>query len=282
MGFAGARRKCHPLCKVVDLKPKGYARAPSPEAPCMSSSPALPRTALVTDVCHFVGRSSALALQADGFHVFAQDESFTAADARTAFEAETPGVTALTAQSGPDLRAALADHGVDALDALINNDAFPAERMKLEDASANDMRRTLEALVVTPFERTGALIPAMKARGRGSVVLVTSAAPFRGLPNYSMYVTARGAANALTRSLAMELAPFGIRVNAVAPNFIESPTYFPPALMENPDTRDRILKNIPLGRLGQQGEAAATVAFLAGDGAGFMTGHVLPLAGGWA
>jgi NAD(P)-dependent dehydrogenase (short-subunit alcohol dehydrogenase family) len=140
------------------------------------------------------------------------------------------------------------------------------------------LRATLEALVVRAFERTSAFVPDMKTRGSS----MTSAAPLRGLANYAMYVTARGAANSLAQTLAVELARHNIQVNAVAPNFIESPTYFPPSLMENPETRARILKNIPLGRLGRQEEAASLVAYLASPEADFLTGHVFPIAGGWA
>ena len=82
-------------------------------------------------------------------------------------------------------------------------------------------------------------------------------------------------------SLARELAPFGIRVNAVAPNYVESPTCFPPALLANPDALAKMTRNVPLRRLGKPHEVGRTVAFLASDAAGFITGHVLPVAGGW-
>jgi NAD(P)-dependent dehydrogenase (short-subunit alcohol dehydrogenase family) len=97
-----------------------------------------------------------------------------------------------------------------------------------------------------------------------------------------MYVAARGGANALAVSLARELAPFNIQVNAVAPNFVESPTYFPPALLADPQALAKITRNIPLGRLGKPGEVGALVAFLASNQADFITGHVMPIAGGWA
>ncbi len=239
------------------------------------------RTALITDACHFVGQSSAKALSDKGVRVFCQDESFTDAGARAAFQAEHAFGTPLAGQTGGELVQEIEAAGSQ-IDILISNDAYPAERFKVEDADANRLRQTLDRLVVGAFERIGAVVPGMKARGWGRIVLVTSAAPLRGLANYSMYATARGAANALAKSLAIELAPAGITVNALAPNFVESPTYFPPHLMENPETRAKILKNIPLARLGKQEEAAATVAFLASDESGFLTGQVIPLAGGWA
>ena len=122
----------------------------------------------------------------------------------------------------------------------------------------------------------------LKARRAGKILFVTSATPLRGLPGYSMYVTARGAANALAVTLAKELARDNIQVNAVAPNYVESPDYFPAELLDDPKTRDKILANIPLGRLGKPEELAALIAFLASGKADFITGQVIPFAGGWA
>ncbi len=237
--------------------------------------------AVVTDACHFIGASSARSLTMGGHEVWCQDASFVDADARAAFEAEHEDIRALAGQTGAELVSELDQAGC-VVDVLVNNDAYPAERAPVESADTNALRRALDALVVNPFERTGAVVEGMKVRKRGRIIFVTSAAPLRGLPNYSMYAAARGATNALARSLALELAPHNILVNAIAPNFIKSPTYFPDHLMNDPDVAPRILKNVPLGRLGTQEEAGALVAFLAGPQAGFMTGQVLPLAGGWA
>ncbi len=168
------------------------------------------------------------------------------------------------------------------VDVLVNNDPFPAIRAPIDDARIEDLRAGLEALVTAPFALTQAVAPQMKHRRSGKIVFVTSAAPFHGLANYSMYVAARGGANALAVSLAKELAPFNIQVNAVAPNFVESPTYFPPALLADPQALAKITRNIPLGRLGKPGEVGALVAFLASNQADFITGHIMPIAGGWA
>ncbi|WP_293331786.1 SDR family oxidoreductase [Parvibaculum sp.] len=125
------------------------------------------------------------------------------------------------------------------------------------------------------------------AKGREPVVrrcpvFLSSAAPLNGIPNYSIYAAARGAANSLALTLAKELASHNIQVNALGFNFIESPDYFPASLLDDPKSRDKILGNIPLRHLGKPEEAAAIVAFLAGPGSDFITGQLIPVAGGWA
>ena len=104
----------------------------------------------------------------------------------------------------------------------------------------------------------------------------------RGLANYAAYATARGAANALAVSLAQELAPAGVRVNAVAPNFIESPSYFPAELLADPAVRNKILSKVPLGRLGSPLEVGRLIALLASADGAFITGKVLAVDGGWS
>ena len=86
----------------------------------------------------------------------------------------------------------------------------------------------------------------------------------------------------LSSSLAKELGRDGITVNAVGSNYVENPDYFPPPLLANTEAMAKMTAQIPLGRLGKAGELGAAICFLCSDGAGFITGHVLPHAGGWA
>lgn len=168
------------------------------------------------------------------------------------------------------------------IDVLINNDAFPAIRARVEDAALDDMRAGLDAMMLTPFAMARAVVPSMKQNGTGKILFITSATPLNGLPNYSMYVAARGGANALALTLAKELAAANIQVNAIGPNYVENPDYFPESLISNPDTLARITKHIPLGRLGKPEELAALIVFLASDKADWITAQVFPFAGGWA
>ncbi|MEY3213850.1 MAG: 3-oxoacyl-[acyl-carrier-protein] reductase FabG [Pseudomonadota bacterium] len=223
----------------------------------------MPRVALVTHAQEFLGPPAVLALRAAGLEVVALD----------------------SAQSGPaDVADAVATtlEAYGALDVCVMNSAFPAERAPIHSLREDRMRAAYEALVFGPMRLAQAVAPHMTARRSGKLIFCTSAAPLRGLSNYSVYVGARGAMNAATRSLALELAPHNVQVNAVAPNFIESETYFPKALMDDPAARAKILGNIPLGRLGRPEEAGALIAYLASPAADFVTGQVIPLAGGWA
>ncbi|MCB2107279.1 MAG: SDR family oxidoreductase [Rhodobacteraceae bacterium] len=239
------------------------------------------KAALVTNVMHFVGSAAARALQQQGARVFCHDMSFTAKAARDAFCESVPNVTALAETSAHETIAAV-ENAAGSIEILVCNDFFPAIRAPVDEAKTEDLRASLDALVVVPFEFAAAAAARMKPRRSGKIILVTSAAPFHGLPNYSMYATARGAANSMALSLAKELAGANIQVNAVAPNYVESPSYFPKSLIENPAAMKKFTEKVPLKRLGQPEEVAAAIAFFASTGSDFITGHVLPVAGGWA
>lgn len=236
---------------------------------------------LITNVLHYVGPATVPRLVEEGARVVCHDDRFADPAARAEWSAAHPGVTATAAQSPRDLVAeAIATHG--RLDVVVSNDEFRAIRAPVEEARLDDLRDGLEAMVVRPFALAQTAVPEMKRRRGGRILLVTSAAPLRGLPNYGMYATARGAANALTLTLARELAPHGIVVNAVAPNYVMNPSYFPPELLANKDALAKMERNIPLGRLGRPEEVAALIAFLCLGDCAFVTGHVVPIAGGWA
>lgn len=236
---------------------------------------------LVTNVTEFVGPASVAALRTNGATVLAHDPSFKTSKGRDAFAGKTGDVVLLEAEEPNSLvEEALSHHG--RIDVLVNNDVYPAERAPLEEATDDQLRAVLEALTIRPFSLAGAIVPTFRSQGAGKIIMVTSAAPLRGLPNYSMYATARGATNAMTVSLARELARDNIQVNALAPNYVATPAYFPDELMQDRASAEKILKNVPLGRLGKPEEAGATIAFLASPGADFITGLVLPFAGGWA
>ena len=239
------------------------------------------RVMLITHVEKFAGHGTTRVALAQGATVLAHDPSFEAPAARHKYESAFPGAHALPATE-PEavVEAALKRHG--RIDALVNNDAYPALRAPLAEARLEDYRDALEVMAVAPFRLTQLVAPSMRKRKTGRIVFVSSAAPLRGIANYAPYVSARAAANGLVSSLAKELGRDGITVNAVGSNYVENPDYFPPALLANKDAMAKMTSQIPLGRLGKSHELGASICFLCSDGAGFITGHVLPHAGGWA
>ena len=231
---------------------------------------------LITNVTHFVGLVASKYLTDKGANVIVSDPTFADADVLAQFQADNPDYRAIGATSAADI---VAEAGQ--VDVLVNNDAYPAIRAAVDAADPQDMRDGLEAMVVEPFMMSGAVLPQMKERKKGKIIFMTSASVFHGLANYSMYVAARAAANGIAVSLAQEVARHNIQVNAIAPNYVENPDYFPPELLANEEAYAKMVKNIPLGRLGKPEEISALIAFYAGDESDFLTGHVTPAAGGW-
>ena len=137
--------------------------------------------------------------------------------------------------------------------------------------------------IVHPLMRiVRAVTPQMIQRGNGKIVAVTSAAPLRGIPKASGYCAARGAQNAFVRAAGLELARNNIQFNAIAQNYVENKTYYPPEMLADEELVKRMLKVIPAGRLGKGNETAWFAAFLASNYADFFVGQVFPFSGGWA
>lgn len=120
---------------------------------------------------------------------------------------------------------------------------------------------------------------AMIARGSGTIVNISSQAGTVALPLRAAYCSSKGGVDQLTRTLAFEWAQHGVRVNAVAPTFVETP--FVTEMFKDAAFKQYVLDNIPLGRMAQADEIARAVLFLASDWAKMITGHVLAVDGGW-
>jgi NAD(P)-dependent dehydrogenase (short-subunit alcohol dehydrogenase family) len=119
----------------------------------------------------------------------------------------------------------------------------------------------------------------MIERGGGRIVNLASQAAILSLPNQSVYTASKGAVAALTRSLAIDWAPHRINVNAIAPTFVWTPMAAPMLAIEQ--VHEASVKRIPLGRVGQPQDIAGAALFLCSDAASLITGHLLPVDGGW-
>jgi NAD(P)-dependent dehydrogenase (short-subunit alcohol dehydrogenase family) len=166
------------------------------------------------------------------------------------------------------------------LDVLVNNAGIGA-RMPTVDLPAERWARVLDVGLNGAFYCAKAAARPMIARGRGAIVNVASIMGLSGgglYPNPA-YHAVKGAVVNLTRAWALEWAPSGIRVNAVAPAFVKTALVEP--LMADPAMSRAILEATPLGRLVEPEEVAAAILFLASDAASMITGHTLPVDGGW-
>ena len=113
------------------------------------------------------------------------------------------------------------------------------------------------------------------------ILLMGSASALRGMKRASTYSAARGAQLAYVQAIGMELAAHNVQVNAVAQNFVDNPTYFPPEVQANPRFQERLAREVPLGRLVSAREDALFAAYLCSPAADCFVGQVFPVCGGW-
>jgi len=163
------------------------------------------------------------------------------------------------------------------LDTLVNNAGVWTylEMGRMDDAV---YRETIGINVDGVFYATNAVVPAMKEHGRGSIINVTSTAGVRGEAFHSHYAASKGALHSLTKSLAVELAPFGIRVNAVAPGWVDTDMSAPS--FSEPGFKEKVRQTIPLRRIPPAEDIAGPILFLASDLARHVTGEILDVNGG--
>jgi NAD(P)-dependent dehydrogenase (short-subunit alcohol dehydrogenase family) len=168
------------------------------------------------------------------------------------------------------------------VDVLLIHLALPAPSTPAADISDSEWR-TVFAHLVDPMPRlVSAVLPQMVERRAGRILLMGSAAALRGQKRTGTYSAARGAQIAYVQSVALELAPHGIRMNAIAQNFVANPTYYGPEVQANPRFQERLKREVPLGRLVSAEEDARFAAYLCSEAAACFVGQVFPVTGGWA
>lgn len=168
---------------------------------------------------------------------------------------------------------------LDRIDVLVNNAGTNAPEPFLE-VSEENLNRILALNVKGTFLVAQAAARKMVERCvGGSIINVSSQMGHVGAADRTVYCASKHAVEGMTKAMALELAPYGVRVNSVAPTFVETPMTRP--FFEDEAFREGVISRIPLGKLGRVEDVAAAVVFLASPGAGMVTGTSLLVDGGW-
>jgi 3-oxoacyl-[acyl-carrier protein] reductase len=240
------------------------------------------QVALVTGAGRGIGAAVARALAAEGATVYAGDIDPVAANDSVRLIAETGGDAVpleLDVSAEESVRAAVAEivgtHG--AVDILVNNAGIsrPAMLHKMTD---EQWQAVIDVNLTGLFRTIRAVSTSMMERGSGAIVNVSSLAGRRGSIGQMNYAAAKAGVLGVTMSAALELARYGVRVNAVAPGVIE--TDMTRTILSQDRFRDKYLQEIPLGRIGKPDDVADAVVYLVSPRAGFITGQVLSVDGG--
>jgi len=260
---------------------------PSPTTDTIPDAVAPPllhgRLALVTGAGQGNGRSIALGLARAGARVLVTDvDAQTARD--TADHIRAQGGAAwdamLDVTSAQDCQtlAQRTQADVGAVDVLVNNAGIIIRADSSSSEAAQNWKKTLDVNVHGTFNVTTAFLPALRATC-GTIINVASIAAYTGQAQALGYAPSKGAVKLYTQSLAAELAPHGVRVNAIAPGVIATP--MTAVTRENPKLLASFMARIPMGRVGEPEDLIGPVVFLASDMARYVTGVTLPVDGGF-
>jgi 3-oxoacyl-[acyl-carrier protein] reductase len=167
-----------------------------------------------------------------------------------------------------------------ALDALVvNHGIWPADDTAIDQMSDEQWHTTVATNLDSSFALIKHCVARMKLQGNGgNIVLVSSTAGQRGEAGHCDYAATKGALISMAKGLSTELAPYGIRVNCVAPGWVQ--TDMTAGTLSDPESRKKVFATIPAGRVGTPEEIAAPILFLCTSHAGFITGEVLNVNGG--
>ena len=172
----------------------------------------------------------------------------------------------------------LVQASVGEVDVLVNNAGINMKKDVLH-VTNKDFEGIIQTNQTAVFALTRDILKTMVVRHSGSVIMISSMASRYGIPKVIGYTASKSAVEGMTRALAVECAPFGIRINCIAPGFIKT-KMSSEALESDPERKRRVLARTPMGRLGEPADVAHAALFLASEQSKFVTGVVLPVDGG--
>lgn len=231
------------------------------------------KVALITGASKGLGRAISLSLSNAGAHVIAVARPSNELDSLGLQLGDNGTIWSEDATGGALLEKI---SKLSSLDILVNNMGTNRPE-NFVDVSDNNLDIVIDMNIRATFRIARESVKKMK-RG-GTVVNMTSQMGHVGSPGRTVYCMTKHAIEGLTKAMAVELAPEGIRVNSVAPTFIETPMTKP--MLDDPEFADFVKKMIPLGQIGQPEDVASAVLYLCSDGASMITGHSLLVDGGW-
>ncbi|MCC6231967.1 MAG: 3-oxoacyl-ACP reductase FabG [Verrucomicrobiales bacterium] len=240
------------------------------------------RVALVTGSSTGLGRAMALALASAGARVALNYHHNEARARRALAELSEAGHQAelfradVTSEAEITRLVAEVTQKLGPVDILVLNATCDQPMKPVEEYEWAFVQRMLDFFVKSPFLLTQACVGHMKRQGWGRIINIGSEVLARGVPNFSAYVAAKGGQNGLHRSLATELAPFGITVNMVAPGWVLVERHAQVTEAEKAE----YFEQLPAARWGRAEDMGEAVAFLASDRAAFITGQTLHVNGG--
>src|SRR5205809_1059924 len=244
------------------------------------------KTVIVTGATSGIGRSSAAAFAREGASLVLVGRDHDALAQVAALAGDEPGGRAavcaadVTAPDAPDRIVAAAVDRFGGIDVVVNA-AGIISAATLEDTTDAVWDRMMAVNVRAPFRLLRAAMPHLKQR-KGAVVIVSSVNGLRSFPGVLAYNVSKAAVDHLTRCAAIEMAPLGVRINAVNPGVTVTNLHRRSGMGEEQYAAflERSKETHPLGRPGQPEEIAALILFLASDRASWMTGETLPIDGG--
>jgi NAD(P)-dependent dehydrogenase (short-subunit alcohol dehydrogenase family) len=241
------------------------------------------RLALITGAGQGNGRALALGIAQAGARVVVTDVNDATVQETAKLVREQGGqawafVLDVTSTADCAALAGRVDKEIGRIDLLVNNAGIIIREGMASPDAASNWKKTIDVNVHGTFNVTHAWLPAIKAT-KGSIINIASIAAFAGQGASLGYSPSKGAIKMFTQSLAQELAPAGVRVNALAPGVIETP--MTAATRENPERLKSFMTRIPMGRVGRTEDLIGPVIFLASDMSRYVTGITLPVDGGF-